>query len=118
MASGLGSGPVRESNLSDVSERLEKEIAGAVHVRSRLEAALQMLKGGGYGGDPTNKVAAPQPAGLVPRLIVNVSTLTTVIGDLGTLARQINESLAIAPPPPQMEETSAQNLQQRQAYRS
>ena len=104
MASGVGSGPVRENNLSDVSERLEKEIAGAVYVRSRLEAALSMLKGGGYGGDPTNTAAAPQPAGLVPRLIVNVSTLTTVIGDLGILARQINESLAIAQP--QIEETS------------
>jgi hypothetical protein len=113
MASGISP---RENNLSDVSERLEKEIAGAVYVRSRLEAALSLLRGGGCGGDPTNKVAAPQPAGLVPRLIDNVSKLTTVIGDLGNLARQINESLAIAPP--QMEETSALNLQQRQAYRS
>lgn len=69
-------GQVREMNLADVAERVEKILMEAAHIRQRLENIGDALRGDNE--TRPSEGATPHPSGLIPLIAYRLETIESI----------------------------------------
>lgn len=88
----------REMNLTDVAQRLEKILAEAAFITTRIEEANDTLRGP-RATDSEGYNSAPEPSALVPLLASRLSRLDNILHEQRQGLNRLHEGLREAPPP-------------------
>ena len=89
----------REVNLSDIADRVQKILVEASQISSRIDEAVDALRGGG-GKELANGASAPEPPGLIPMISIRLAMLERVQVDQRAALNRIHDGLRAEAPPP------------------